>query len=183
MYQVKRNISSILLLFSSIFIVSCGGNKLSRDMAEQLIKTNGHYPRDKHGEIRITVTVDDSRLPFFLDSFNRLKNAGLIEYQIGPSYFGSAHKTITGTFTDEGSKYVVGIVDKSKGTEVIRVKTGFVEFGEVTGIVERTALNIAEVTYTEKTVVTPFGKFFKANEETVSRVATFTKYDDGWRIE
>ena len=58
------------------------------------------------------------------------------------------------------------------------------EFGEITGIVERKEFNNAEVNYTVKRInITPFGKLiFNLNEETFNRTATFTKYDDGWRI-
>ena len=63
------------------------------------------------------------------------------------------------------------------------VKVATIEFGEVTGIVERKELNIAEVNYTTKRVnITPFGKAYNINEETFNRSASFTKYDDGWRI-
>jgi hypothetical protein len=80
----------------------------------------------------------------------------------------------TGKLTEEGRKYLV--------SENI-FKVARKEFGEITGIVERKELNISEVQYTERIKdITPFGKVLGLYEETINKTATFTKYDDGWRI-
>lgn len=87
------------------------------------------------------------------------------------TYYKFVHR---GYLTEKGNKYQTG--------------SGFIvakkEFGEITGIVERKGLSISEVNYTEKRKdITPFGKALGINEETFNRTATFTKYDDGWRID
>lgn len=77
--------------------------------------------------------------------------------------------------TEKGKQYLIS--DNN-------VLVATIEFGEITGIIERKELNISEVNYTVKrTDVTPFGRLFGSNEETLNRTSTFTKYDDGWRIE
>jgi hypothetical protein len=79
------------------------------------------------------------------------------------------------TLTEEGKKYI---------TNNNTVITSTYEFGEITGIVERKEFNTSEVNYTiRRTNITPFGRIvFNINEETYNRTETFTKYDDGWRI-
>lgn len=63
------------------------------------------------------------------------------------------------------------------------VKVATLEFGEITGIIERKELNIAEVNYTtKKTNITPFGYAYNVNEEVFNNTEVFNKYDDGWRI-
>ncbi len=76
-------------------------------------------------------------------------------------------------FTNKAKPYVDGNL----------VKVSTLEFGEITGIIERGELNIAEVNYTVKRDnITPFGLAYKINPEILNRSATFTKFDDGWRI-
>lgn len=79
------------------------------------------------------------------------------------------------TPTEMGKKYI------ANGNEVMVAR---IEFGEVTGIVERKEFNVSEVNFTiKRTNITPFGRIvFNLNEETNTRSVTFTKYDDGWRI-
>jgi len=77
--------------------------------------------------------------------------------------------------TEKGKKYI---------TTDNKVLIATDEFEKITGIVERKEFKTAEVDYTVKRInITPFGKIiFNINEETFTRSATFTKYDDGWRI-
>jgi hypothetical protein len=89
----------------------------------------------------------------------------------------------TANLTDKGNQYIPK--DYLWGDDgEIPVITSHLSFGSITGIVERSGLNLAEVTYTlVRKDITPFGRIiFKLNEETINKVETFTKYDDGWRI-
>ena len=87
------------------------------------------------------------------------------------TYFKYVHR---GYLTEKGKQY-------QNGSGFIVAKR---EFGEITGIVERKELNISEVNFTEKRKdITPFGKALGINEETFNRTETFTKYDDGWRLQ
>jgi hypothetical protein len=63
------------------------------------------------------------------------------------------------------------------------VKTGYIEFGEITGIVATPGSNCADVQYTERVQETPFGVVLGVAKGPFLRHATFTKYDDGWRLE
>ena len=80
-----------------------------------------------------------------------------------------------GKLTETAKKYI---------TSDNKVIVATDEFGEITGIVERKELNGAEVNYTlKRTNITPFGRIlFNLTETTFNRTATFTKFDDGWRI-
>jgi hypothetical protein len=81
----------------------------------------------------------------------------------------------SGNLTEKGRKYLVS----GDNFKVSRK-----EFGKITGIVERKELSISEVIYTEKRKdITPFGKVLGIYEETINNSATFTKYDDGWRVD
>lgn len=105
---------------------------------------------------------------------------------LGPKY----HNNFGGTFynfkcirtiahiatpTEKGKKYITNDNKVIVATE---------EFGEVTGIIESKESKSAEVNYTIRRInITPFGRIvFNLNEETYNKSETFTKYDDGWRI-
>ena len=66
------------------------------------------------------------------------------------------------------------VCDSYPGGDQIKVAT--IEFGEITGIIERKEFNVAEVNYTERrTNITPFGTAYGLYEETFNRSASFTK--------
>jgi hypothetical protein len=64
------------------------------------------------------------------------------------------------------------------------VRVATLALGEITGIRELEGVGVAEVSYTlVREDITPFGKImFNMAAGTLQRTATFTKFDDGWRI-
>jgi len=136
-----------------------------------------------------------------------LEQAGLITYNIertsfntrevwwdGPLGFSAPNETVRNAHRQKG--YRQEFITKEtynhignlteKGRQYLAaggVKVAKIEFGEITGIVERKEFNIAEVNFTERRQdITPFGRALNIYEETFNRSATFTRYDDGWRI-
>lgn len=82
--------------------------------------------------------------------------------------------------TDEGQKY---LQNESDGQYVIWTAT--FDIGEVTGILEEKEGNLSTVEYMiKKTKRSPFGEFWEMNCQQTDKpyTATFTKYDDGWRL-
>ncbi len=78
--------------------------------------------------------------------------------------------------TDEGKKYLI----KEDDVKYI-VKTCEITFGEITGIQMQEQVKLAEVNYTLKRInFTPFGN--EGSQETENRTASFTLFDDGWRM-
>ena len=133
-----------------------------------------------------------------LPLFEALEQEGLITYSIqvydvkintGPA--GYSYEGWTKVYTDIPCIGTVSHVATAteKGNQYIEngnnIVVATVEFGEVTGIVEREEFKNAEVNYTvRRTNITPFGRIlFNINEETINRSVVFTKYDDGWRIQ
>jgi hypothetical protein len=92
--------------------------------------------------------------------------------------------TFSATLTPQGQSLVTGPPSHSYfGSLVsnfIDVKQGQLTLSEITGIVEQGIT--AEVQYTEKESVTPFGAANCISVKPASKTATFTKYDDGWRL-
>lgn len=71
----------------------------------------------------------------------------------------------------------------------INVKVAKMDFGEITGILETKETNTAVVNFTYiRKDLTPFGSIkhprseFDLQEGKLNSSRTFTKFDDGWRI-
>jgi len=81
--------------------------------------------------------------------------------------------------------YVATLTDKGRAFgEGERIKVATIDFGSITGIVERPESHTAKVQYTlTRNNITPFGRAVNMTEETFTQTATFTKFDDGWRID
>jgi hypothetical protein len=78
--------------------------------------------------------------------------------------------------TDEGRKYLVKDTDGA-----YQLKVDELTFGEITGIQIQEQSKMAVADYTlMRTNITPFGSNLSTTP--ISRQATFTLYDNGWRI-
>lgn len=174
----------ILISISSlfIFIFSCSNDELSRSRAEKLIKEKFSLPSF---ETEYFVITDCSMLARsrYSSKLKILENEGVITSK----YDGNVMSCAYAYLTEKGKQYQVGDEvkhDIRDNTYRIIVKVADVEFGEIKGIVERKQFNVAQVTYTlVRKKITPFGKIeFMLNEGTIEKSVTFTKYDDGWRI-
>lgn len=87
------------------------------------------------------------------------------------------------TLTEKGKN---SLINEKKS--LYEIKLCDIEFGEVTGISEYKEYNAADVNYTlKKTNYTELGKIIKgshSNEaQTINRLANFSKFDDGWRMD
>jgi len=203
MKSINISAISILLASVSIFMYSCKSDELTRSEAENLIKLKYSLPKDETKEFNFRENAGKTVYYDFFDdkhdhyelntvkpvngAFAMLENEGLIKInKVKESTAGGPYKDPYGRyilyrdlhyydaiFTDKAKPYCIGST----------VKVATIEFGGITGIIERKELNIAEVDYTEiRKNITPFGKAYNLNEEILNRKITFTKYDDGWRI-
>jgi hypothetical protein len=210
--NVMRLVSKRIARLSSLgivipLVIGCN-NALSRNEAEKQIKQTFQLPRDEYREFSFAERKGEVAFLIWTDKefygtktgdtvgytknrsypkssiFTNLENQGFItikeeraevdphsawmqrkEYEFVENYIAS--------FTDKAKPYVQG--------SSVRVST--IEFGGITGIIERKEFNVAEVDYVERrTSITPFGIAYGLNEEAFNRSITFTKYDDGWRI-
>lgn len=189
MKSIKIFATLILLSFIFISTFACKNDELSRSNAAQLIKEKFQYPKELPFQIcttRVSVSLDPKYAPNIenLHSyFDRLQGEGLLTYTSEND--NSGFMVFTASFTDKAKPFVVGET-KGKymgiGNKIFNVKVGNLNFGEITGIVERKEFNIAEVDYTESIELTPFGKVLGVGGQSLNRRTTFTKFDDGWRI-
>jgi hypothetical protein len=178
----------------SIFgMLGCSNNSaLTRSKAEQVIKGQIKYPKDILGVCATKRAAGNAPqyaayVAGYRAYFEQLQAQGLLRYTTGTATQGpnDTLTTFTATLTDKGQSFVVGPaenVDRNAYSQFLTVKTGQLEFGEITGIVERKESSTAEVHYTEKVVETPFGTALGVAKGPYVRTATFTKYDDGWRL-
>lgn len=182
-------------------VVSCH-KKLSRPEAEIQIKQKLQLPKDEFKEIelkelqsQVAVFTDDrtgSKNEQIQNSHDKsalffdLEREGLINIRIAKTALFDVNlwymyekrqdyqTFFIGSFTDKAKPYVQGN----------SVKVSSIIFGEITGIIERNESNSSEVHYTTKrTSLTPFAVFFGINEQVFNYSATFSRYDDGWRME
>lgn len=206
MKPLKINLGQISKLFFIgiliLFLFGCS-KELSRVEAEKQIKQKFHFPQKEFLEFQNKEQASivaylqwdeqyGGKLQYLTNNtypksqlFSNLESAGLITInkkrvdinrQLG--YTGARRydyeEYYNAVFTDKAKPLVQGN----------SVQLATIEFGEITGIVERKEFNIAEVQYTTKrTNITAFGKAYYKNEEVFNYSTTFTKYDDGWRLQ
>ncbi|MCE5320663.1 MAG: hypothetical protein LLF93_06135 [Bacteroidales bacterium] len=195
---------SFYLLFVAILIsvVGCVDQKLTRSDAESLIKQKIGLPKDVYQEFNNSEikksgyyfkSATEGKSPVYTGESRDFPKSELFSYLEGNGLV-----TITTENSDNQSDlvyyydirfdfkeyYVANFTEKARQfVNGNSVKVATLEFGEITGIVERKEFNIAEVNYTTKrTNITPFGNAYHVNEEVYNNTETFTKYDDGWRI-
>jgi len=94
------------------------------------------------------------------------------------------------SLTAEGQRYATGEGGGDSSFRVVQVWTMVENFGTITGIIQQPGSIQASVKYTVIRKLTPFGEHrtynnsLNANQSgTIEKTATFTKYDDGWRID
>ncbi len=178
-----------LFYLSVILFLATSCGKLSRSKAKEEIIKKYNLPKD---EIKAFTIIDGTMYKDLTEKdfkFKELQDEGLLTYYYegGTGFFG----TLKATLTEKGKqfvsleKYKVGALDAFAAVDKININVAKLEFGEITGIQEIKQLNSAQVSYTMlRKDITPFGKIaFKLTEESIPCTATFTKYDDGWRIQ
>ena len=162
--KTKTNTLKLIAInFIAIFLFSCSDN-LSREKAEKLIREKFQFPKSEN---RILYKWGD--IYYNRKQFKEMINEGLWIYNSNRDAL---------DVTEKGKKYVVSDLDDLHN--LIEVRLATMEFGGVTGIVDKEFK--AEVHYSKIRRVTPFGKIFNLKEDTINKEIIFTKYDDGWRI-
>lgn len=198
---------------SSTILSFVDDGKLTREKAKEILLKSQKIPEylvkyfclSENAYLNRTYPDD-----FVLDlSYNEYINLGLFEDCTPDEWVGKECK-----FTAEGKKYIVtsrinrpqgfftndyrywppngGMIDYRCSSQLVGVKLGSVQFGEITGITESNygGQNSATVEY--KLIlsnVTPFGESLPNGGSVRDRFgqgnmrATFVKYDDGWRIQ
>lgn len=168
------------LVLICIVLFSCNSYNLTREETAQQIITHSKFPE------QVTFTLYNGE-----NLYRALLQQGLVKEDtprqeeshessgggiyIPPVYavLGYEHE-----LSDEGKKYKVGETDDYYPI----VKVADLVFGEVTGIAD-VIDNVKEVKYTLRHEnLTPFGNITQKTG-TISKTATFRKYDDGWRME
>ena len=163
-------IISFIGFISSLFF-SCSNN-LSRDVAEKLIKEKLQKIESRKLYIGPTETKNQTQ-------YVNLENLGLITIKWW-HYGGGVSDIDNMELTEKGKQYIAG---KSDGRDFL-FKVSDLDFGEITGIVEQKESNTAKVNYTLiRKNITPFGTIFGLKEGAFNNSITFTKFDDGWRID
>lgn len=179
---MKKLLYPIIIL---LLATSCG--KLSRAKAKEEIIKKYNLPKEETKAFSLSVESDiEKRVKL---NFKELQDEGILTYyNDGSGFYGGM---LQATLTEKGKQlvvsenYVPAFNEILPGGNNISVKVAKLEFGEITGIQEIKEINAVRVIYTlVRKDITPFGKIaFNLIEEPVSYEATFTKYDDGWRIE
>lgn len=201
---LKTKLSLIGMI--ALSMLSCN-KSLSREEAEKQIKLKYQFPQVELRELNLKEYAGECNYYFhtltgekIIDEqdggdrrynknqyFSQLKDAGLItvnRIEVESNSFKNPFNPTTlnitynyydiANFTDIAKQYLVGT----------KIKLATIEFGEITGIVERKDYNMSEVNYTTRRKdITPFGKILGISEETRNQTISFVKYDDGWRIQ
>lgn len=186
-------VPQLLILIVSLSLLSCG-NELSRNQAQSLISKKLNLPQSENGQFDVTYV--EGKVPWNLTHISKEEEAMLTEFSqrklislkriphttdlkrpFGGVMYTNKWTTIKVELTDEGRKYLVK-GDKEKYI----VKINDIVFGEVTGIQTHKELNMAEVEFTLKRVnPTPFNNASK--QQFITQKASFSLFDDGWRVE
>lgn len=149
-----------------------------------------NYIKDMQTEgLGATAVIGEDEFEPIQKNIERFAQLGLIKLTETPQreettafLFGTTVRTWTSVkveLTEEGKKYLE--LNKENNFEI---KLWDTDIKEITGIKEIKELKTAEVEYTiYNTNITPFGEIFSEKNRIQNRNATFSLYDDGWRIQ
>jgi vancomycin resistance protein YoaR len=205
----KNKFLSVLLRLIAVVVVlcsvaGCGKHTLSRATAAQAITAAIKFPISDHREISRTWLKRNSdgqlfewRRPSENDFTERQYPVPHIDYFVktGLLIANVARWTGLGQPSPDISEIALSFAERTKGYEVpakqasyIGLKLCDVVFGEITGIQVNEQAGTATVEYSlRRTNWTPFGDYYKQQTpqdfpEVIAQSATFSKYDNGWRL-
>lgn len=191
----KKIIYCISILFTALFLSSCGKTDLTRDKAHEMLSKKSFYDVQSYPPIEPRYSlyydqkagkIESTGREEFLSYMKMLQGAGLItitEKKGTPSWKdGPIPLTWHIALTDKAKDYVVkvgnfGMFNFIKGRGVIDKVTGITN--------EPSDINSRIVEVTTKIITTPIAEVLPLSEkEKASRTmkVMFKKYDDGWRI-
>jgi len=191
-----------ICMFSIVVIVlytSCSSN-LSREKALTQIRQSYNGPHVEYEIIQPQRTINDGNES---DGYKRLEKQGLIQLIPQKTYTNfwgiteieyAVQVTPTGlTYSIPESSWTQEMQNRTGGGTYTIVKVCAIDVGEITGIQQDE--HQAKVQYTLKVVdETPFidvfytrkngyfGTYNVKQSKSFNQVATFSKYDDGWRL-
>ena len=167
--------ASILLASVSTFTYSCKSDELSRSEAERLLRIEAPKQETREFEIYRGYSNGEGKV---IRLCKRLKDLGLVNYENRP-YFIDAIDNMQ--LTEKGKQYVVN--QRTHDSDLYaNCKVSDLEFGGATGVSQQKGTNTALVKYTQVRKITPFGTALNLNDGPFEVSVTFTKFDDGWRI-
>ena len=190
-----KNIKIVLVTLIIPMLLGCGGGKLSRGKAEEIIKNSIKFPKTEAVRIantymmntngNVTETYGGGRETKEMHDFFVKKQ--LMTIARSWSTDGFWNNIVTG-FTDEGKKYATDI-EEVQAWSGHAIKLCDKVFNEITGIQINEQTKVATVEYSlKRTNWTPFGEYFKEKQPAkypeiiAGQRATLQKYDDGWRM-
>src|SRR5690242_8177786 len=100
MQKIKHLLALGLLLFISLFIISCDGT-LSRSKAEKLIKEKFQLPKGEIRKFKI-IDRDNGWWVYTQPAFEQLQNEGVLTFSKDDHLWGGG---IFGSLTEIGKKY------------------------------------------------------------------------------
>jgi len=168
----------LFAIFIYILISSCSSEKLDREKAFQLIKENRHYPKAAPYYI---FTADPKFARKMLDA--GLEDDGMLKItrtqklsEVGNPLIG---------FTDKAKPYLLETSEKDRADKIQLVKLADENLEEITGIQMLDGDKKAVVEYTTSYKnPTPFAVLAEHRlKEKKEKIANFSLYDDGWRLE
>lgn len=173
--------NTLLTLFAALILIAgCSDDKreLNREEAMNLIKQEAKYPKVVDYDI---FCGDPEFAKKVLDA--GLETQGLLTVQ-RTQKLGDVGKPII-QLSSKAQPYLLPTPEKDKSSNIQKVKLAEEELKEVTGIkmMEDGKTAIAEYTTTFSNV-TPFSELVNTDfKKENTRQATFSLYDDGWRLE
>ncbi|HAZ00598.1 MAG: hypothetical protein A2W90_04920 [Bacteroidetes bacterium GWF2_42_66] len=193
----------LFLLFVIIIpMVSSCQEHLSREYAKKVIIERRNYPipytyeitksfiKDMQSSGRgVSIVLGEDEFKEKEQVIYQFESAGLIQLKKTPKreestafLLGTNVRTWTQvnvSLTEAGRKY---LVEENEGLYVVRLWE--IDLKEITGIQEFTEQKIASVDYTIfNKNITPFGTIFSDKNDIDRKSASFSLYDDGWRIQ
>ncbi len=191
-----------LLIGIMLITTSSCQKKLNREDAKRMISSNKNYPVKKNYEIikafkkdvntdggGVTVVLGEDEFKQKQSIIEQFASLGLLKLTETPHreetsnfLLGTTVRTWTVvevSLTDNGTKY---LVQNNSGTYIVNLWE--TDVNDVTGIQELEGNKSAKVDYTiSNKNITPFGQIFNDRNEVISRIAYFSLYDDGWRMQ
>lgn len=195
-----KNLLFLLLIIP--FISTSCQKELKREDAKTMIAVNKGYPIKKNFEITksfikdvntegrgATAIIGEDEFKETEKAINQFASLNLLKLDETPHreettqfLFGTTVRTWTTvkvSLTDEGKKYLVQDNGKSYFVTLWEI-----DINEITGIQEMKEVKIANVDYTiSNKNITPFGEIFNDKDQITTMSASFSLYDDGWRIQ
>lgn len=161
-----------LIWFTISFILvtyGCGPQTLSRSDAEKIMRSTMQLPLTRE----LTIFMDDP-LHKNIPVFEKEGLIVLVQHDGKPII----------TFTEKAKPYLLDSSDEHSPVPLQKVKLGEEDIQEITGIQLHNEGRAATVEYTTVlTNLTPFAVILPEEARVVkSRTASFTLYDDGWRL-